>query len=92
MIYGSECNESGIDFYIMRKVDRNFMKNVKVTVGELQHNLEIVDIEDEKQIMKTEWKTKNQKLHVAKLRDESYKQLFECRVKENISDNHSDIC
>ena len=27
----------------------------------------------------------------AKLRDELYRQLFECRVKEIMSDNHNDL-
>ena len=35
--YGSGCNKSEIDFCIMGKVDRKFLKNVKVITG--QHNL-----------------------------------------------------
>ena len=34
--YGSGCNESEIDFCIMRKVDCKFFRNVKVISGELR--------------------------------------------------------
>ena len=47
--YGTGCNESKIDFCIIGKVHRMFLKNVKVTSGELQHNLVVVDV-DKKQI------------------------------------------
>ena len=57
---------------------------------ELQHDLVIVDV-DKKPKKKTEWKSGSQKQNVAKLRDEPYRQLFECRVKEIISDNHNDL-
>ena len=46
--YGSGCNKSEIDFCIMGKVDRKFLKNIKVTTRELLHSLVIVDI-DKKQ-------------------------------------------
>ena len=46
--YGSGCNESDINFCIIGKVDRKFLKNVKVITGELQHNLVVVDV-DKKQ-------------------------------------------
>ena len=50
--YCSGCNKSKIDFCIMGKVDQNFLENVKVITGRLQHNLVIVDI-DKKQKTKT---------------------------------------
>ena len=43
--YGSGCDQSEIDLCIMGKVDRKFLKNVKVITGELKHNLVIVDID-----------------------------------------------
>ena len=42
--YGLGCNKSEIDFFIMGKVDRKFLKNVKVITAELQHNLVIFTI------------------------------------------------
>ena len=33
--YGSWCKESVIDFCVMGKVDRKFVKNDKVIIGEL---------------------------------------------------------
>ena len=60
LTYVSGCIKSEIDFCIMGKVDRKFMKNVKVITGELQHNLVVVDI-DKKQRKKSRveaWKSK----------------------------------
>ena len=56
MTHGTGCNKSESNFCIMRKVDRKFLKDVKVITGELLHNLVIVDI-DKKQKKKTEWMT-----------------------------------
>ena len=61
-----------------------------VITGELQHNQIIVDI-DKKQKQKTEWKSERLNQNVAKLEDEPYRQLVECRVKEIMSDNHNDL-
>ena len=66
------------------------LKNFNVITGELQHNLMIVDI-DKKQEKKADWKPGSQKRNVAKLRDEPYRQLIECSIKEIMSDNHSDL-
>ena len=74
----------------MKKVDCKYVKNVKVISGEFQHNLVIVDV-DKKQNKKTEWKPEGKKQNAAKLRDEPYRQLFESRVKEIMSDNNQDI-
>ena len=41
--YGSGCKESEIDFCIMGKVERKFLRNVKVNIVELQHSLTVVD-------------------------------------------------
>ena len=87
---GSGWNKSEIDFCIMGKVDCKLLKNVKVITGEVQHSLVIGDIV-KKQENKTEWKSGSQKRNVAKLRDEPYRQLFECRIKESMYDNHNDL-
>ena len=55
--------------------------------GELQHNLVIVDI-DKKQRNKTEWKHEGQRRNEARFRDEPCRQIFECMVKEIMSDNN----
>ena len=54
--YGSECNESEFDFYVVEKVDRMFLKNVIVITGALQHNLVVVDVVKQARQKKTEWK------------------------------------
>ena len=36
--YGSGCNESEIEFYVMGKVDRKFLKNFQVISGMSQYN------------------------------------------------------
>ena len=46
--YRSGCSKGKIDFRMIGKVDRTFLKNVKVITGELQHNLVMADI-DKKQ-------------------------------------------
>ena len=40
---GSRCNDMEIDFCIIGKVGRMFLKNVEVNTGELQHNLGVVN-------------------------------------------------
>ena len=57
---------------------------------ELQHNLVVVYV-DERQRNKAEWKPEGQKRNIAKLRDERYLQLFECRVKKIMSDSIHDL-
>ena len=57
-------------------------------IGDLQHNIEVVDV-DKKQ---TGWRPKGQKRNVAKLRDEPCRQLFEFKIKEFMSDNIHDLC
>ena len=64
---------------------------MSVITGELQHNLVVVDVE-KKRRKKTEWKHEGQKQNVAKLRDEYYRQSYECRYKEIMSDNNNDLC
>ena len=39
----------------------------------------------------TRWNTKGKKRNVAKLRHETYRQPFECRGKEIMSDNNNDL-
>ena len=48
--YGSGCNESKIDLCMMGKVDRKFLKNLKVISGELLHNLVVADIDKKQKI------------------------------------------
>ena len=71
-----------------RKSRSHVVENVKVITGELQYNLVTVGV-DKKQQQKTKWKPESEKRNVAKLRDEPYKQIFECRVQEIMSDNNS---
>ena len=58
--------------------------------GELQHNLVVVDV-DKKQKKETEWKSEGKKRNVAKIRDETYRQHLECRVKAIMSDSNHDL-
>ena len=55
----------------MGKVDRKFLKKVKVITVELQNKQVVVDIDK-----KTEWKPESQKRNVAKLRNKHYRQLL----------------
>ena len=74
-MYGSGCNESEIDFFVIGKVDHKCLKNIKVISLQLQHNLVVVDV-DKKQKKKTEWKPEGKKRNVAKLRDEPKQTAF----------------
>ena len=59
-------------------------------LGEFQHNIVVVDV-DMKQKKRTEWKPEGNKRTVAKLRHESCRQLFECRIKEFMFGNNDDL-
>ena len=50
----------------------------------------MVDI-NKKLLNKAEWMLGSQKRNVAKLIVEPYRQLFECRVKDIMSDSHGDL-
>ena len=62
--------------------------NKEVITGDMQRNLVVVDLDK----INTWWNTKGQRRNVAKLGDEPYRQLSECRVKEIMSDNNHDLC
>ena len=49
--YGSGCDESEINFLIIRIVDSKLFKNVTVITCKLQHNLVVVDVFDKENRM-----------------------------------------
>ena len=61
----------------MGRIDRWCLKNAKVIIAELQHNL-VVDV-----VKKTAgWKIEGKNEMLYNLRDRVYKQNFECRVNQ----------
>ena len=49
----------------------------------------VIDVDKKRN--KTECKFEDKKRNISNLRDEPYRQLFECRVKEIMSDNNHDL-
>ena len=48
VIYGSGGNDTEIDFVLVGKEKRKHLRDAKVIPGELQHRLEVVDVEEQK--------------------------------------------
>ena len=57
MTYNSGGNETEIDFVLVEKESRKFLKDVKVIPWELQHRLVVVDVKKENLFkhMKMKW-------------------------------------
>ena len=48
MTYSSGGNDTEIDFVLVGKEKRKYLRDVKVIPGELQHRLVVVDMEEQK--------------------------------------------
>ena len=88
--FRSGGNESEIDFIVVRKQERKFLKDVKVIPGELQHGLVLADVDDKK-INKVIKKERLKKRKVWKLQDKEIKAKFEEKVAELISTKESEL-
>ena len=78
--YSSGGNDTEIEFVLIKKEKRKYLRHVKVIPGELQHKLAVVDVEEQK--LKQSEKSKRVRWKVWKLKKKKIKQKFEERVIE----------
>ena len=81
MTYSSGGNDTEIDFVLVGKKKRKYLRDVKVIPGELQHRLVVVDVEERK-LKKSVKKSKRVRWRVWKLQEKEIKEEFERRVVE----------
>ena len=79
--FKSGNNESEIDFILVSKENRKFVKDVKVISWELQHRLLVADV-DKRKLNKVIKKESRVKRMVWKLKEREMQEKFERRVEE----------
>ena len=79
--FKSGNNESKIDFILVSKENRKFLKDVKVIPRELQHRLLVADV-DKRKLNKVVKKESRVKCVVWKLKEREMLEKFERRVEE----------
>ena len=77
--YSSGGNDTEIDFVLVGKEKRKYLRDVKVIPGELHHRLLVVDVEKRK-LKKSKKKSKRVRWRVWKLKEKEVKEEFEQRV------------
>ena len=68
MTYSSSGNDTEIDFVLVGKEKRKYLRDVKIIPGELQHRLVVVDVEERK-LKKSVKKSKRVRWRVWKLQE-----------------------
>ena len=86
MTYSSGGNDTEIDFVLVGKEKRNYIRDVKVIPGELQPRLVFVDVEEQK--LK---KSRRVRWRVWKLKEKKIKEKFEERVVELVDTDLMDL-
>ena len=79
--YSAGGNESEIDFVLVGKGNRKYLRDVKVIPGELQHRLVVVDLV-KKKVKKVVRKEAFERKKVWKLKEDDTRARFEERVRE----------
>ena len=87
--YSAGGNETEIDFVIVGKEERKFLKDVKVIPGELQHRLVVADLD--KKVKKVVKREVFKRRKVWKLKEEDTRARFKGRVRELVSDDAQDV-
>ena len=82
--YSSDGNKTKIDFVLVEKESRNFLKDVKVIPWELQHRLVAVDMKKEKLFKYMQWR-------VWKLKEKETRKKFKDKVKKLINTEGKDL-
>lgn len=88
--FSSGGNETEIDFVLVDKEKRKFLKDIKVFPGELQHRLVVVDV-DKRKVKKVVRKVALERRNVWKLKEEETRKKFEARVGELVETDASDL-
>ena len=83
-------NETEIDFVLVGKASRKYLRDVKVIPGELQHRLVVVDL-DKRKVRKVVRKETVQRRKVWKLKEEETRVRFERRVGELVNVDDPDL-
>ena len=78
-MYSAGENESEIDFVLVGKGNRNYLRDVKVIPGELQHRLVVMDLV-KKKVKKVVRKELFERRTVWKLKEDDTRARFEERV------------
>ena len=87
--FSSGGNKTEVDFVLVGKGKRKFLRDVKMIPGELQHSLVIVDV-DKKKMKKVVKKVTTERRKVWKLKEEATRGRFEGRVRELMSTGRPD--
>ena len=77
--YSAGLNESEIDFVLVGKENRKYLRDVKVILGELQHRLLVMDLV-KKKVKKVVRKEEFERRKVWKLKEDDTRARFEERV------------
>ena len=88
--YSSGGNDTEIDFVLVEKEKRKYLRDVKVTPGELQHRLVVVDVEEEK-LKKSVKKSNRVRRRVWKLKEKEVKEKFEERIRKLVDIDSKDL-
>ena len=88
--FRSGKNESEIDFILVGKTNRKYLRDVKVIPGELQHGMVVTDFikRDVKKIIKRERIVRRK---IWKLKEKDIQKKFEKRVEELVNIEASDL-
>ena len=90
MTYSSGENDTEIDFVLVGKKKRKYLRDVKVIRGELQHRLVVVDVEEQK-LKKSVKKSKRGRWSVWKLKEKEIKKKFEKRIRKLVNIDSKDL-
>ena len=90
MTFSTGGNETEIDFVLVGKDSRKYLRDVKTIPGELQHRLVVADL-DKKKLKKVVRKGAVERRMVWKLKDEETRARFEERVGELVSVDALDL-
>ena len=89
VLNSSGGNDTEIDFVLVGKEKKKYLRDVKVIPAELQHRLVVVDVEEYK-LKKSLMKSKRVRWRVRKLKEE-IKEKFEERVVKSVDTDSMDL-
>ena len=89
MTYSSGGNDTEIDFVVVGKEKGKYLRDVKVILGELQHRLMVVDVEQK--LKKSVKKSRRVRWRVWKLKKKEIKEKFEEKVEELVDTDSMDL-
>ena len=88
--YNSGGNDTEIDFVLVGKEKRKYLRDVKVIPGELQHKLVAVDVEEQK-LKRSVKKSTRMRWRVRRLKEKEIKEKFEKRVVKLVDTDSMDL-